>query len=151
MFCDDIRQEVGGKLTLVGVHPGDFIVEGEFPAVIARFAIQVMFIESMETAVGPLVIKVFGPASDGNEVIAEQSLPPDRNDIATASTGGNEYVYNYVSFRLSPLVVQKEGAIKVRAYKGTEEIKLGAITFCKGKHKTSQVSKSLRNDACINS
>jgi hypothetical protein len=41
VFCDDVRQEIDGKLTLVGVYNGNLTVFGEFPAVLPKLCLVV--------------------------------------------------------------------------------------------------------------
>lgn len=38
-FCDDIRQEINGKITLVGVYQGGLQISGPLPAVIPMLSI----------------------------------------------------------------------------------------------------------------
>lgn len=51
-FCDDIRREVGNKLSLMGVYGGDLFV-AETPAFIPKLAVAITFLapelESVET------------------------------------------------------------------------------------------------------
>jgi hypothetical protein len=39
VFCDDVRREIDGKLTLVGVYNGNLTVFGGFPAVLPRLCV----------------------------------------------------------------------------------------------------------------
>jgi hypothetical protein len=39
VFCDDVRREIDGKLTLVGVYSGNLTVFGGFPAVLPRLCV----------------------------------------------------------------------------------------------------------------
>jgi hypothetical protein len=39
IFCDDVRREIDGKLTLVGVYNGNLTVFGGFPAVLPKLCV----------------------------------------------------------------------------------------------------------------
>ena len=41
VFCDDVRQEIDGKLTLVGVYNSNLTVFGGFPAVLPKLCVVV--------------------------------------------------------------------------------------------------------------
>lgn len=129
IFCEDIRDEVGGKKTYVGVFGTEIILKSALPAIIPQFALAVTFLEPILSASGPLSIKIYLPSSDGDEVVMDIDLPVERNaaknDPDFDPTA--EYVGAILSFKISPLVISNEGYIRVRAYKGDREIRLGSL------------------------
>lgn len=127
IFCDDIRDEVRGQKTLVGVHSGDLVVERGLPVILPALAIYVTVVEPWEEATGPLTVKIYVPGESGDRVVVDTDLPVDRRDGAGGVSGPSECLFNMLSFRLSPLLIEKEGRIRVRAYKGDEEIRLGTL------------------------
>lgn len=56
ILCDDIREEVGNKLSLMGIFGGDILV-GEFPAQI-QLAIFMQYLPSADEEDGPCTIEV---------------------------------------------------------------------------------------------
>lgn len=126
IFCEDIREEVSGQKTIIGAHEGNLSVAGTFPQLIPKFAVYVTIIEDSETVEAPLNVKIFVPGDRGDEVVVDYDFPIDRSLSAEDPSDG-ECLYNYFTVRISPLLIKKEGRIKVRAYKHEKEIKLGTI------------------------
>jgi len=125
-FCDDIRDEVDGKKSLIGVYTGDLFVDRGFPAIIPQLAVYVTLVEPFDQSREPVTVKVFVPGEKADQVIVDVDLPVDRFERAD-NISDSECLYSVLSFRMTPLLIFREGRIKVRAYKGSEEIKLGTI------------------------
>jgi hypothetical protein len=129
IFCDDIRDEVSNKKTLVGVYNGELVI-GSLPAVVPTFGLAVTYLEPLEMPVKPVSIKVFVPNKEGKgEVVLDVELPPDREERPTDAAPDPlaEFRAHLLYFRLSPLILQGEGHIKVRAYFDDTEIRLGSL------------------------
>jgi hypothetical protein len=126
IFCEDVRMEASDQRTLVGVYTDDLIVGG-FPAVLPRLGIYITLIEPLPEAEGPMNIKVTIPGEHGEEVIVDTDLPNDRKSDAIGAESDPEYLINTLAFRLSPLLIEREGRIKVRGFKNNEKIRLGTI------------------------
>ena len=45
IFCDDIRAEVGGKLTYVGSYSGTMLVHGSFPTIVPKLALGMVYLQ----------------------------------------------------------------------------------------------------------
>ena len=76
IFCDDIRQEIGGKITLVGIYADDLILES-FPLVVSKLGISVKVVVPNEYA-----DQVLLSINKGDEVFAQ--VPPPKVEAATA-------------------------------------------------------------------
>jgi hypothetical protein len=124
IFCDDIRQEVGGKLSYMGVYYGAVYVPS-FPISIPKFAVSVTFYEPIEltrkrTWVVP--VRLFipgqeGPVATGEIPVASEepisavlrsTLPPDP-DVPPLMIA-------QLAFAMTPLVMGEPGRLKVRGY-----------------------------------
>lgn len=129
IFCEDIRDEIGGKKTYVGVFGNDLIINGTIPAVIPQFALAITLLEPIQSATGPLSIKIYLPSADGDEVAMDIDLPLERSTAKNAPDFDPtaEFVGAILSFKISPLVITNEGYIRVRAYKEGREIRLGSL------------------------
>jgi hypothetical protein len=130
IFCDDIRDETTGKKTYVGVYPQDMVVSGPFPALIPQFALAVTYLEPLSMEISPVTIKIFVPSEDGKgQLAAEIDLPLSRESEQYNKDHDPlaQFRATLMAFKISPLVVVKEGYIKVRAYFGEEEIRLGSM------------------------
>ncbi|SRR6266700_2659485 len=67
VFCDDVRQEIGNKLSLMGVYVGELIVPMAPPVVMPKFAIVVWIITDIDDPVMRVTTSVRMPP-DGQEV-----------------------------------------------------------------------------------
>lgn len=125
LFCDDIRQEVGNKVSLMGLYTGVAVFESEFPITIPRLCIAVHFVQDREDEVKPVKLKVISTNDDGEQLILEGDLDMQVERIPVAP--GATRMTTAAHIVLSPLTIEKPGAIRVRAYYGEEEYKLGGL------------------------
>lgn len=137
IFCDDIRHEIGGKRTYVGVYQNSMIVNGGFPATLTKFCIAIDFKTRPSDPDVPLTLRVSFPGDDPDkptvnervnieEVRAEMAkipIPPHFDDPIIPLT---------FEFNFAPLVIREPGLIRVRALAGETEIKLGSIEVRQG-------------------
>jgi hypothetical protein len=61
IFCDDIRQEVGGKISFVGVYSGTMFVHGEFPVTLPKFAFGISLMQRREILEPNIQVQIFLP------------------------------------------------------------------------------------------
>ncbi len=132
IFCDDIRHEVTGKTTLVGVYNNQMIVAGAMPITLPQiFAAITLRLEP--PAVGlKAIVKIF--RSDDSEPLfvfeadiepmdaqlIPMQLPNLESDSVTFMTIG-------ITAQMQSLVIDKPCALKVRAFIGDDEVRLGSL------------------------
>jgi|ERR1700733_8742431 len=136
IFCDDVRHEVGGKSSFIGVYQGA-LYANSFPITIAKFGIVAIFNEPKEMAKSrdfPISIQIFIPGNDEPVVVGElQPLTESDFENITKSQlpDDPDLLPNLVTlkaeFMLSPLTIEKTGRIKVRVRYGDDIIKLGSL------------------------
>jgi hypothetical protein len=124
-FCDDIRHEVDGKFTFIGVYSGSMFVRSAFPVVLPKFGINVMFFQKI-AIFDPLVsLRIFlpGDAEDAPSIEAEvqqaQASPPIAPLGELAVMGTNMI--------LAPLQINEAGPIKVRILRQGILHRLGSL------------------------
>jgi len=133
IFCDDIRNEEGGKSTYVGIYHSVMYVPSPFPAVLPKFGMAISYIEKVGACSGPAKINIFFPGDAEDvptlsfDVPIEKArsgpLPPLDPDFPR-----DEPIWRaYMPLLLSPFVLKQRGIIKVRALVGGDVIKLGAL------------------------
>jgi hypothetical protein len=130
IFCDDIRDEVSGKKTYVGVYLDEMILPGPYPAIIPQFALAITYLEPLSEPIHPVSIKVFVPGpTELGEVAVDIELSADRANGADESARDPlaEYRAHILHFKISPFLISNEGYVKVRAYVGELECRLGAM------------------------
>jgi hypothetical protein len=130
IFCDDIRDEVTGKKTYVGIYPHDMVIPGPFPSLIPQFALAVTYLEPLDMEICPVTVKVYVPSEDGlGQLAAEIEIPLDRVDANYSKDMDPLAQYRAIlmGFKISPFLIVGEGYVKVRAYVKQEEIRMGSM------------------------
>ncbi len=128
VFCDDVRLEANGKLLYIGVYPGDMVIYGILPALIPSFAALVRYSEKPGESTDRVTIKVFPPGGDDPIVAIELDTVMLRStNLSTDVPNEEQLVSSLVPIRISPMPIEHEGRIRVRAYRGNDEIRLGTL------------------------
>jgi hypothetical protein len=131
IFCDDIRHEVSGKTTQVGVYNGQLILAGTLPATIPQVcAVISLRIAPPRQSVSPS-IKIFQTGVEDplfefevtiEAIIEDQFLSPDERK-------NDEFKFMQLSVNapLQGLIITEPCQIQVRAFIGDDEIRLAAL------------------------
>src|SRR4051812_10402904 len=85
IFCEDIRAEVGGKITFVGVYPSEMQVHVPFPFTMPKFGLWVRYIEAPNTFSGDGMLYVWLPGEEAPvievEVPIHREEPPKQHQV----------------------------------------------------------------------
>lgn len=110
IFCDDVRQEVSGKTSLIGVYQGKLIVE-ELPAAIAKLFAIIHVVTPKGKPFKSLDVKI----EYNGQVMFD--LPDTENLVKRladhAGDDEDEIVFQ-AQVAFSPLHLEKTGRIKVK-------------------------------------
>jgi len=142
IFCDDIRVEVGGKISFIGVYENQMFLHGEFPFTLPKFAIAVRYLERAEAMTEEAVVRVFAPGEkEDDALILEGVLPAQEARNAPVPPDWDPNETRYLGFGaniiLAPFVIQRTGTIRVRVFCGEEIIKIGALRIEQAKTESS--------------
>lgn len=109
-FCDDIRQEIGNKYSLMGCYADDFITDC-IPTVLPKLCAQVKLFSSPNQPFSKLVFR----ATMRDASIAEIEVPDPHNVAPSVHADGEPLRrISYVAmFVFSPLPVAEPGRIKI--------------------------------------
>lgn len=128
VFCDDVRIEQGsGKHIYIGVYLGQMLFNAQsFPTRLSTFNVVTFYQERKDESTHPVSINVFIPAQEEpaftinlpRDEFAKMELPPTLDD---------PLVQVAVVAQFRDLVIREAGLIRVRAFRGEEEIHLGAL------------------------
>ena len=140
IFCDDLRQEVDGKRTLVGTYMGEMNIYGTLPALLPKLVIATTFYEPHATAATrdwevPLHMMLPGETFDSASFKVALPAPPQTvvNGIRNFNEPNpdNEPLFTRLDFQimLVPFIINAEGRIKIRAMYQDEIIRLGSINM----------------------
>jgi hypothetical protein len=130
VFCDDIRQEVGGKYSYIGIYRAKIILQGTFPAALPKFCFAVNLVlrpKDIRKLKDSIIIKIFPPGPEDVEPMLTAEIPHEK--LAEAPMPDSEDPLLTITFNAmaTPLELKEEGRIRVRAFCGANEWKLGSI------------------------
>ena len=132
IFCDDIREEVGGKSSYMGIYKGEMIVATDFPVILPMFAFAITYVEPIDLPTMPVTIRVTLP-DPTNTALIEIELPIEQLRAEFIKTVDPDSILfqSTLDFKASPLLIAQEGSIKVSAIRNGEEIRLGSLKIRK--------------------
>lgn len=124
IFCDDIREEVSGKITYVGVYSSKMFLSS-FPALLPRLCLAINLFTPASQPFRKLVIQLF----KDNELLAESTIDESELEkFADAFEGGGEAaeVTTSQSVRaqliFSPFRLEEPTVLRVRAQTADGEL-----------------------------
>ena len=74
-FCDDIRHEMGGKKTLVGIYAADMNFHGPLPITLPKFCLAIHYFERPGESSDPIKIEVTLPGDEADKPSISADLP----------------------------------------------------------------------------
>jgi hypothetical protein len=125
LFCDDIRHEVGNKISLVGVYGGDMIFPMAPPTLLPKFCAMVMVISDVDDRVTQASIRIVIPSigPEGHETLKIEI--PQTGPVVNADGAIKITFRTFV--QLGPIPLTKEGFIEVWVDTGREEMRAGRL------------------------
>lgn len=135
IFCDDIRAEVGGKLTYVGCYMGGrMLVPGPFPFTLQKLALSVTYSQKFGEVVHPNFWIFFpGDAEDKPSLVIEvpqeasEKAFEDSKELAKKLGSHTGVAVGQFYFALTGTVIQRPGLIRVRAVRDDQLVRLGTL------------------------
>jgi hypothetical protein len=126
VFCDDIRFELNGKISLIGTYGNTMFVGGAFPIFLPKLCVAIVYREEPDSPL-PVAVKVFLPGQDYDNPAVTFEIDPPQPDLIPEQTG--EFLMREARFfwEGAAIEIKEEGQIRVRAFRGEEEIRLGAM------------------------
>lgn len=111
-FCDDIRYEVGNKVTLVGLYNASLFLQ-EFPALIPRLGINLIVETPIEDIISSVVLKI----ERGEEIIFQSTvtIPPRVSFDEVLQNGHDEITRRTFGMQISlpPITVMSPCMLRV--------------------------------------
>ena len=126
IFCDDIRHELNGKITFVGVYSNIMYINGTLPVTLPKVCMGIVYREEQDS-LEPVTIKAFMPSGGGEETLIMEVIYEPQAEMIPPPT--DEFTFREARFLLEVpnFAVVEEGRILVRAYRGDDEIRLGRL------------------------
>jgi len=126
IYCDDIRQEVGGKLSLMGVYNAVMFVP-QFPATLPKLWILATYAVPYDEPPKSLKLRVF----KNNEPLADldampeylQQLANSREPVVPMPDGTQRVIASHMHVCFSPLVLDGPCILRVVAMTDKDEVR----------------------------
>ena len=135
-FCDDIRMEVNGKLTLVGCYSTELYATSNFPIIIPKLCLAINYWQRKGLLILPVVFWVFLPGDSEEKASIEfgttEQLTPEMLEQRLdrpiePGIEPPEYSVFSAQVALANLAVAQPGSIKVRDRRGEQLVRLGSL------------------------
>jgi hypothetical protein len=134
IFCDDVRYEVGGKLTLIGVYQSLLYVYEDFPTSLNKLVLSIHYSERLGIDLKPTSIRISipGEPEDAPGIVAELPMAEIRRS-PMPSLGEDlglpppKFLQVGTQVVLGALQLKSPGLISVTARRGDEIIHLGNL------------------------
>jgi hypothetical protein len=137
VFCDDIRQEVGGKVSLIGCYGAEMLVEDAFPTDIAKLGVFVRLFIPSDAIPKEIKVEVFLP-QDSDEPSGQivSDIPPLQATLLadpalTKDPSKKKKLGLSWNFHMGPLELEKAGLIRVQALLDGTRVRLGTLRISK--------------------
>lgn len=134
IFCDDIRNEVGGKLSFIGCYNSVMFTSPDMPFILPKFCIHTHVISPAELPLSSVVLRCYVPGIAGPIIEEPIDTPPvaDQKKLISeleSEISAPRYIVASASLILSPFEVLGAGLISIRAVIGdmAEELSLGSL------------------------
>lgn len=110
IYCDDIRPEIGGKYSLIGVYTGNMNIAGQAPTLLPKFGVHINFFIPVLLKPEKISFHLFYRSGEHRTQLAEPfevTLPPEALENETSNIG---VAPNMV---VSPVRITGAGAFEV--------------------------------------
>jgi len=134
IFCDDILNEAGGKLSFIGCYNGVIFVPPTFPLSLPKFCVHVHIFSPATAPYDSILVRCYSPG-ELKPIVEEPIEPPKKTKQAEltanleADVSAPLYIVAGASLIFAPLQIDRPGLIRVRAVVdgASEELRLGSL------------------------
>jgi hypothetical protein len=129
IFCDDFRMEANGKSIYIGVYNTHIDLPGSLPGFLSSFAAIAYYRERPGESDLPVAVKMFIPGRAEPVFVANLNVAETRaKALDIPAVEGEDRMISWICpILISPLFLQEPGYIRIRAYRGEDEIRMGSI------------------------
>lgn len=114
-FCDDIRHEIGGKISLIGCYAGDMIVP-VFPITLPKLCLHFTLTTRLDTPFhGPITVSIFQSGNVISKVDINSGWAPAANLPARPDGTARDTLFLQGGFELSPITFDKPTTLLIVA------------------------------------
>ena len=132
IYCDDIRHEVSGKVSYIGVYAGEMIIP-HFPATLPKLCVSTRIVTPICQPFESLTISVLQDERELQEFeLTDETIEKAREDSAKAKTGVEQVqIFSWIT-AFSPFHLEGPCTIRVHAQTESEVVKAIALKVIQG-------------------
>jgi len=122
IFCDDIRNEVGGKTTYVGCYKGGLHAESSLPFTLPKLCVIIIWTQTLDEQRLPVDVAIFLPGADDPLRAALDMKAPEvgPGDLQLSE----RQLILEMQVVISPVEIREVGAIRVVATRDGQQLTL---------------------------
>lgn len=123
VFCDDIRHEVGNKISLMGIYHGEIVFSQNPPAILPKFVIAMWLLADVDDPIKQINVSIFGPPARTELAKIEAQPPPSMLPTPPDATQKHIHlVFPMVNFHFP-----EEGLLEVEVTTERETFRAGRL------------------------
>ena len=129
IYCDDVRNELGNKTSLIGIYGGDLFVN-KIPAIIPQLCIVLSVVSDSSDPIQSLTITVTRDEQQLAEISpTADDLSKGRRLAQASRPAGAAMGVSTIGmvFKIAPLAIDGPAVIRVRAQTEREELRAAAL------------------------
>lgn len=131
IFCDDIRHEVGGKISYIGAYSGRLFVPS-FPVIVPKLCIAIIAVTPAKEPFKKFTIKIL----KDDEKILEQEMNSEQltQSASAVVEQSNKGKFNKIQvlnflFQFTPFLIDANFALRIRADTDGEELQAPGLVI----------------------
>lgn len=130
VFCDDLREEAGNKLSYMGTYRGVLVSGAPLPVAFPKFVVVANFSEPLADSPMDMTVRIYGPGQeDGDTPLFEMTVPASVSADVEAVADlpvENQRRELMMPVTFAPFQVQA-GRIRVHVVRGDEIHRIGSL------------------------
>ena len=122
IYCDDIREEVGNKLSYMGVYTSELFIPST-PITLPKLCLAVKVVTDINDPFESLDVRIV-KSNNGDEIelLSTGSLPIPQKSELPGVDHESTLIFALMSFVLSPFQIDEETILRVKANTEREEL-----------------------------
>ena len=125
IFCDDIRQEIGGKYSLIGCYNAELILQAVLPAALPKLCCAIRLVTPIDCPFVGVVFRAFA----GDKLLAESNAMSLSSKDVPKTDGGEAAKHLVLSAHMtfSPLLIEDSHVLRIEAETEDESFECGRL------------------------
>lgn len=131
IYCDDVREEAGGKLSYMGIYRGDMIVAAPFPTALPKMMVIAIYAEPTSEVWLPVKVRVYGPdRSEDADPSMEFEVPydPSAEALIPGDSLENKMRQIVMPVVFAPFIIPAPGKVRLHFERDGVVYRAGALS-----------------------